>query len=101
MVSVCEHDVQFVDCPKHVWQVELQLRQEPAALLATRYCPTAQVDVHVPATELNVAPSTHDVQPVAVPSEQLAHEAWHPMHVLFASENLLLGQLATHVLSSK
>lgn len=80
----------------------LQLRQEPrSAFDAMRYSPTAHVDVHVPALESNVAPSTHVVQPVALPSEQVAHEAWQLTHVLLASANLFDGQESTHVLSSK
>lgn len=40
----------------------------------------------------NVAPGKQEVQAVAVPSAQVAHEASHDAHVLFASAHLPSGQ---------
>ena len=51
VVPIEEQLVQLVDSPKHVWQVELQLRQLPSPTSElVRNSPTGQEAVQVPAT---------------------------------------------------
>ena len=100
VVSASEHEVQFVDSPKHVAHVALHPKHTPSPEVEVRYWPTAHVEVHVPAMASKSAPSTHDVQPVAVPSEHVRHDASHALQVLLPSANSPLGQLATHEPSS-
>ena len=48
-----------------------------------------------------MAPATHEVQPLEVPSVHVAHDASQLVQVLFSSAYLLLGHDATHEPSSK
>lgn len=90
------HDVQLVLAPKHIWQVALQSRQTPPS----SYLPTAHIDVHVPISESRLPPGRQARQPVAVASEQAAHEASHAVHVPLAA-NVPDGQLVMHCPSWK
>lgn len=58
-------------------------------------------ETHVPVPGSKLTPGKHELQPVAVSSEQVAHDAWHAVQVLLASGYLLLGQLAMQLPSSK
>ena len=98
-VPAASHDVQLVESPRQVWQVELHERHSPTPLSSARNWPTAHVDVHVPAEESKLAPATHEVHPVAVPSVHVAHEESHAVQVLL-SLNLPVGQASTHLPSS-
>jgi hypothetical protein len=95
-----EHEVQLVLVPRHVWHVELQLRQTLVSSTTLRYEPIAQTVVQVPAPALKLAPGRHDVQLVADESVHVAQDASHAWHVLFASAYLPAGQLLTHDPSS-
>ena len=101
VLSLCEQDVQLVLVPKHVWQVELHVRHEPSPSEELRYCPSAHVEMQVPATVSKVAPSTHDVHAVAVASLQVAQDASQSAQVILPSANWPAGQLATQAPLSK
>ena len=83
----------------HERQVELQA-VHVVPTLGGRNCFAGHKSVHVPAVASKVAPTIHEVQPVAVPSEHVAHEEWHISHVLFTRYLPDVGQLETHEPSS-
>ena len=94
--------MQFVEAPKHVRHVLLQLRHVPSPTAALcRNCPLEQTVVQVPSAGSNVPPSTQDVQSFDVPPAHVAHEASHAWHVALASVYLPLGHAVKHAPSSK
>ena len=80
--------------PKHVAHVELHVAHVPSP--STSYLPSAQVEVHVPATESKLPPGRQAVQPAAVASVHSAQLASHATQLELESAKVLDGQAATH-----
>ena len=84
--------------PEHVRQVASHAAQVWPSL--SRYWPTGQSNVHVPAVGSKAAPPKQAVQSVALPLEHSPHELSHALQTELASVNLPLGQPDTHAPSS-
>ena len=97
------HEVQLLALPVHVRQVEAHAAHVTPS--EARCWPRGHTKVHVPATELKVAPARQDVQnaaPPPLPSPHVAHVASQGWHVLSEERAYLpLGQDATQAPASK
>ena len=96
------HEVQLLALLVHVRQVEAHAAHVTPS--EARCWPRGHTKVHVPATELKVAPARQDVQnaaPPPLPSPHVAHVASQGWHVLSEERAYLpLGQDATQAPAS-